>query len=66
MNQVVKEMSDKAITLVPAGLTPEAWIEVYNEKLIELVVHKCCVIANYAYDGGEYPSGMIKQYFGVE
>lgn len=36
------------------------------EKFAELIVKKCAMIGNYAYDGGEYPGKMIKEYFGVE
>ena len=35
-------------------------------KLAELIIKKCAMIGNYAYDGGEYPGKMIKEYFGVE
>ena len=35
-------------------------------KLAELIIKKCAMIGNYAYDGGEYPGRMIKEYFGVE
>ena len=36
------------------------------KKFAELIVKKCAMIGNYAHDGGEYPSKMIKEYFGVE
>lgn len=37
-----------------------------QEKFAELLIQKCAMIGNYAYDGGEYPGKMIKEYFGVE
>jgi len=37
-----------------------------TEKFAELIINKCAMIGNYAYDGGEYPGRMIKEYFGVE
>lgn len=36
------------------------------ENFAELIIKKCVTIGNYAYDGGEYPGTMIKEYFGVE
>jgi hypothetical protein len=44
----------------------EEYREVYNKKFAELIIQKCAMIGNYAYDGGEYPGKMIKEYFGVE
>jgi len=41
-------------------------IEHKFEKFAELIIQKCAMIGNYAYDGGEYPGKMIKEYFGVE
>lgn len=35
-------------------------------KLAELIVKKCVMVGNYAYDGGEYPGPMIKEYFGID
>lgn len=40
--------------------------EVSARRFAELIVKKCVMIGNYAYDGGEYPGKMIKEYFGVE
>lgn len=37
-----------------------------KKKFAELIIKKCAMIGNYAYDGGEYPGRMIKEYFGVE
>jgi hypothetical protein len=36
------------------------------QTFAELIIQKCAMIGNYAYDGGEYPGKMIKEYFGVE
>ena len=40
--------------------------EVSAQRFAELIVKKCAMVGNYAYDGGEYPGKMIKEYFGVE
>jgi hypothetical protein len=36
------------------------------ELFAELIIRKCVVVGNYAYDGGEYPGPMIKDYFGIK
>lgn len=36
------------------------------KKFAELIIQKCAMIGNYAYDDGEYPGKMIKEYFGVK
>lgn len=41
MKDKIKELSDKAKKSVPHGLTPDKWIEVYNEKFAELIVKEC-------------------------
>ena len=50
MSILIKELSDKAKKSVPHGLTPDKWIEVYNEKFAELIVVKC---ANIVWDEAE-------------
>lgn len=34
----VAKLSEKAISEIPAGLAPDKWIEVYNQKIVELTV----------------------------
>ena len=41
MKHLVQQLSDQARSSVPQGLSADQWIEVYNEKLVELVVAKC-------------------------
>lgn len=43
----IQELAAKAKKSVPHGLSPDKWIEVYNEKLAELIVVKC---ANIVWD----------------
>lgn len=43
MNKHIQSLADRAKKSVPHGLTPDKWIEVYNEKFAELVVQECCV-----------------------
>jgi hypothetical protein len=38
MNQRIQTLADQAKKSVPHGLAPDKWIEVYNEKLAQLVV----------------------------
>lgn len=37
---------ENAKNAMPAGMTPAKWIEVYNEKLVELVMQECLDILN--------------------
>jgi hypothetical protein len=41
MNRQIQELADTAKKSVPHGLSPDKWIEVYNEKLAKLVVQEC-------------------------
>lgn len=38
MNHRIQKLADTAKKSVPHGLSPDKWIEVYNEKLAQLVV----------------------------
>jgi len=38
MNKRIQELADQAKKSVPHGLSPDKWIEVYNEKFAESVV----------------------------
>jgi len=40
MNKRIQALADQAKKNVPHGLSPDKWIEVYNEKLAELVVRE--------------------------
>jgi len=44
MNKRIQELADQAKKSVPHGLLPDKWIEVYNEKLAELVVQECVAV----------------------
>lgn len=48
------------------GVGDHIWVSLTAGRLAELIVKKCATVGNYAYDGGEYPGTMIKDYFGVE
>lgn len=66
MNQQIKELALQAgfeLHYEPDGTFSYSQ---QFEKFAELIVKKCAMIGNYAYDGGEYPGKMIKEYFGVE
>jgi len=38
MNLLIQQLAEKAKKSVPHGLTPDKWIEVYNEKFAQLIV----------------------------
>jgi len=40
MNKRIQTLADQAKKNVPHGLSPDKWIEVYNEKLAKLVVRE--------------------------
>ena len=62
MNDHLKEQIAKVKTD-----TSGRWVSINElEVFAELIIKKCVVVGNYAYDGGEYPGPMIKEYFGVE
>jgi thiaminase len=41
MNNMIQQLAEQAKQSVPAGLVVSEWIEVYNQKLVELVVQEC-------------------------
>ena len=41
MSNRIQKLAEQAKKSVPYGLTPDKWIEVYNEKLAELIIHEC-------------------------
>jgi len=67
MNERIVELAKQAgyNPLSPPTLADEL-NEIFMQKVAELIIQKCAMIGNYAYDGGEYPGKMIKEYFGVE
>ena len=44
MNKRIQELAEQAKASVPAGLVVSEWIEVYNQKLGELIVQECVSI----------------------
>ena len=46
----IQKLADQAKKSVPHGLSPDKWIEVYNQKFAELIVVKC---ANIVWDEAE-------------
>ena len=41
MNKRIQELAEQAKASVPSGLVVSEWIEVYNQKLGELIVNEC-------------------------
>jgi hypothetical protein len=69
MNERIRELVRQADPEYgnESGDMPEAIVgDLAIQRFAELIVKKCAMIGNYAYDGGEYPGQMIKEYFGVE
>jgi len=61
---LVLVLVESAKNAMPAGMTPDKWIEMYNERLVELVVRECADVAaeHDALDIYEE----IREHFGVE
>ena len=69
MSEHIQKLADKAKKSVPHGLTPDKWIEVYNQKFAELIVKECLFKANGAKIRGDLIDELIiriKEDFGVE
>lgn len=69
MKDHVQKLADKAKKSVPHGLTPDKWIEVYNQKFAKLIVKECLFKANGAKIRGDSIDELIiriKEDFGVE
>ena len=76
MNKRIQELAEQARASVPPGLVVNEWIEVYNQKLVELVVQECCALIEQ--EGYNMIPGflmrltvpaevdLIKKHFGVE
>jgi hypothetical protein len=41
MNSRIQELAEQAKSSVPTGLVVSEWIEVYNQKLGELIIQDC-------------------------
>lgn len=70
MSKLIKQLADQAIQYADGyddrrGLT---WWQFYNERFVELIVEKCCVIMNDhdSFYGEVMMSPLIKKHFGVE
>ena len=60
---LVLVLVESAKNAMPAGMTPDKWIEMYNERLVELVVRECACIADDMKSLGA--ANAIKEHFGV-
>ena len=78
MNKRIQELAEQAKASVPPGLVVSEWIEVYNQKLGELIVQECASVVESLSPGYEdYRNQIedafrrdcvaeIKHHFGVE
>ena len=78
MNKRIQELAEQARASVPPGLVVSEWIEVYNQKLGELIVQECASVVESLSPGYEdYRNQIedafrrdcvaeIKHHFGVE
>ena len=72
MNKRIQTLVDQAKKNVPHGLSPDKWIETYNEKFAELIVRECMEQVWYTREDGingnisEVIKDRIKEHFGVE
>ena len=62
MNTRIQELADQAKSQVPQGiLSPDLWIEQYNQRFAELIVRECAEICLEANDHKN-----ILRHFGVD
>ena len=78
MNKRIQELAEQAKASVPPGLVVSEWIEVYNQKLGELIVQECASVVESLSPGyDDYRDQIedafrrdcvaeIKHHFGVE
>jgi hypothetical protein len=69
MNTRIQELADQAKSQVPQGiLSPDLWIEQYNQKFAESIVKECCQMMMDL--EVKYPANLtvreIKKHFGVQ
>ena len=66
MNTRIRELADQAKNQVPQGiLSPDLWIEQYNQQFAELIVRECVLISRTSTDG--FSAGRrMQEHFGVE
>lgn len=66
MKTLIKQLADQAKSQVPQGiLSPELWIEQYNQRFVELIVRECVSISRTSTDG--FSAGRrMQEHFGVE
>jgi hypothetical protein len=66
MNTRIQELAEQAKSQVPQGiLSPELWIEQYNQRFAELIVRECVSISRTSTDG--FSAGhRMQEHFGVE
>jgi hypothetical protein len=69
MSKLIQQLADQAKAQVPQGiLSPELWIEQYNQRFAELIVKECCQMMMDL--EVKYPANLtvreIKKHFGVQ
>lgn len=68
MNSLIQQLAEKAKNSVPHGLSPDKWIETYNEKFAELIVRECVETLGTHEDYWTHEQSMdlLKKHFGVD
>lgn len=66
MSELIQQLAEQAKAQVPKGiLSPELWIEQYNQQFAELIVRECVLISRTSTDGFSAGRRMQEQ-FGVD
>lgn len=67
MNERIASIVEQAKKSVPHGLTPDKWIDVYNENFARLIIDECATIADRNSPLSYPDHGIkIKRHFGVD
>jgi hypothetical protein len=66
MSKLIQQLAEQAKSQVPQGiLSPELWIEQYNQRFAELIVRECVLISRTSTDG--FSAGRrMEEHFGVK
>jgi hypothetical protein len=71
MNDIFYTLAKEAETLAYAELlampkTSHPWEDIFRQKYGELVVNKCVLLGNFAYESDTYPGAVIKEHFEMD
>jgi len=67
--ELIARLAENAKNAMPVGISTEEWIELYNEKLVELVIEEIAELFHLRFTDEQYQRRIdktIRKHFGVE